>query len=271
MIPTIVYLNGEFLPEGKAVIPVTDRGFLFGDGVFTTIRIQEGHPEFLEQHLQKLVQDCELLGIVPPRISEENIHDLIRKNGADSGVWRLKIILSGGNSPELNLSKRSLGQLLMTLKPYGVSSSPCRLTVYPYPYNTPFGGIKSLAYLDRLRIADYAKKHGFDDALVLNYEGIMLETSIANLFWKVGQEVFYPDTSLSLYNGVTLQVLLGAMEKMDLKSWPVKAKLEEIPRDAQVFMCNSMKGFVPVISIGTKEFKRDLEFESNLRELSFGI
>lgn len=263
MTSTIVYLNGEFLPEGDAFVPVTDRGFLFGDGVFTTIKVRNGKPEFLDLHLQKLEHDCRLLGIVPQGISAEVIQKLIVKNGAETGVWRLKIMLTGGSGPGLDLSERS-GQLLMTLKPYVVKSSPCRLTIYPYPYSNPFGTIKSLAYLDRLRIGDYAVKHGFDDALVCDQDGVVLETSIANIFWKVGNEVFYPDSSLPLYHGVTLQVLLKAIEKIGVKSMPVKAKLEEIPRSSQIYICNSLKGVVPVVAIDGREYKRDLEFETAL-------
>ena len=86
---TIVYLNGEFFLEKNALIPATDRGFLFGDGVFRTIKIQEGHPQFWPQHLQKLKHDCEILGIIPPKISSEIIQELIDKNLAHKGTWRL--------------------------------------------------------------------------------------------------------------------------------------------------------------------------------------
>ncbi|HEV8052660.1 MAG TPA: aminotransferase class IV, partial [Parachlamydiaceae bacterium] len=155
---------------------------------------------------------------------------------------------------------------LMTVKPYAENLSPCRLTVYPHPYANSFGRIKSLAYLDRLRIADYALKQGFDDAVVQDHEGLILETSIANLFWKAGQEVYFPDSTLPLYQGITLQILLEIMGKMGLKTLPVKARIADISEGSQIFLCNSLKGIVPITSIESREFKRDLAFESNLRD-----
>jgi branched-subunit amino acid aminotransferase/4-amino-4-deoxychorismate lyase len=50
----IVYLNGKFIPESKAVIPITDHGFLYGDGVYETIRVYKGKPFLLSRHLLRL-------------------------------------------------------------------------------------------------------------------------------------------------------------------------------------------------------------------------
>lgn len=262
----IVYLNGTFLPEEHAFIPVTDRGFLFGDGAFSTIKLSAGRLEFLEPHLQKLGEQCERLGIIAQKVSRQTIRDLINKNHAQNGVWRLKISISGGTHPGLNLERRSAGQVLITLKPYSGHVSPCKLTCYPYPVNYPCSRLKSLAYLDRLWIADYALKHGFDDALVCDHSDLVLESSFANVFWRTGKEMFYPDSSLSVYEGVTLQMLHIAAENRGLKVYPLKAKLEAIPDEAQFYLCNSLKGLVPVLSIDEKLFQRDALFERVLQE-----
>ena len=260
----IVYLNGKFLSELEAFIPAADRGFLFGDGVFTTIKVVEGEPEFLGLHLEKWERDCKTLGIVPRRIARKVIDELIQKNEAQAGIWRLKILISGGEGPEFNLGKRSEGSLLMTLKPYKGQPSPCRLIVYPYPVCRPLAAIKTLAFADLLWMADYAVKQGYDDAIVCDPQGMILETSVANVFWRQGNNLFFPNLSLPLYPGITLQVILKIAEKMNLGIHPIKARLEEISTDAQFYLCNSMKGIVPVVSIGEKKFERDPSFENSL-------
>lgn len=265
MIESIVYLNGKFLPEKEATIPVSDRGFLFGDGIFTTIRVEDGRPEFLGLHLKKLIVDCEEVGIAPQEVSEEMVYRLIEKNHAENGVWRLKIIMTGGDGPGITLDKRS-GQFLMTIKPYGGFISPCRLVSYPHPISSPIGKFKSLAYLDRLWIADYASKQGFDDALVCNHAGKILETSIANVFWRKGNDLFFPDHSLSLYQGITLQMVLSAAERMGMNIFPVSVGLEEIPDEVQFYLCNSLKRMVPVAAIDEKSYARDLIFEEALQK-----
>lgn len=266
MMSPIVYLNGDFLPESNAFIPVTDRGFLFGDGIFTTLKVNEGHPEFLEQHLQRLEQQCSQLAIVAQKFSTEIIHELIIKNHAQQGAWKLKIIVSGG-ADGFDVEKRAPGQLLITLKPYLAQASPCRLTSYPHPICHPLAKVKSLSYLDRLWIADYALKHGFDDVLVRDHHGIVLETAFANLFWRVGENLFFPDSSLPLMQGVTLQVLLVAAGNVGLHLHPIQAKLQDIPPEAQLYLCNSLKGIVPVIAIDSKKINRDEAFENTLQEI----
>jgi 4-amino-4-deoxychorismate lyase len=261
---SIVYLNENFLPENEAFIPISDRGFLFGDGVFTTIKIKEGYPAFFERHIEKLARDCKMLGISPKTISEKTVRQLIEKNQANKGEWRLKIILSGGIGSELNLKNRSEGIILMILKPYKGNPSTMRLCCYPNPIFQPLGNVKSLAYLSRLAISDYAIKKGFDDALVLNSQGVILDTSIANFFWKTDKQLLYPDPMLEYYQGITLQVVLENVISLGYTINPIRMKLEEIPDDAFLYLCNSMKGVLPVISIGSKTYGRDEVFEHSI-------
>jgi 4-amino-4-deoxychorismate lyase len=253
--PSIVYLNDRFVPETEASIPVADRGFLFGDGVFTTIKVVEGYPEYLDLHLEKLKHDCHIRRIATKEVLGEMISELIERNGAKQGTWRLKIIFTVG-------SLTSNGQFLMSLKPYEGFASPCRLTWYPYPICHPFGQVKSLAFIERLQITHYANDKGFDDALVRDPHGIILETSVANIFWKVGEEIFYPDFALPLYQGITLGVLLERMEEMGLKSVPVKET--EIPDEAQLYLCNSLRGVIPVIAVDGKVYRRNESFEKKI-------
>src|ERR1700756_261441 len=102
---SIVYYNGQFLPEEAARIPCTDRGFLFGEGVFTTVRVQKGRAEWLTRHFERLKDHSRQLGIESPILDEKMVAQLIRENRAVDGIWRLKIVVT----------QRSL---LMLIKPY---------------------------------------------------------------------------------------------------------------------------------------------------------
>lgn len=262
-----VYLNGKFLPESEAVIPVTDRGFLFGDGIFTTIKVHQGAPKFLELHLKRLEEDCKAVGIRPQKVIEETIFKLIEINQAKEGVWRLKILMTGGDEPGINLAKREANQCLMTLKPYAGHPPICRLISYPEPICSPLSKFKSLSYLDRLWIANYASRYSYDDALVCDHAGRVLETSIANVFWKTGKNLFYPDNSLGYYQGITLQRVLEEAKHMGMNVCPVKVTLDEIPgEEVQFYICNSLKGVIPVTEIDGRLFSRNLDFEGVLKK-----
>ena len=66
----LVFLNGQFVPEAQALIPVSDRGFLYGDGLFETLRVVNGRPFRLAQHLERMMRGADFLKIRPPVYSE---------------------------------------------------------------------------------------------------------------------------------------------------------------------------------------------------------
>jgi len=238
---TTVFLNNQFIPENEARIPIEDRGFLFGDGVFTTIKVSNRNIELLDEHLERLRLQCQELHIIPPDIDKQWFQELIRLNEAFSGTWKLKIVITGGNEKALALPERSHGCLLITLEPYEVSEASVRLTVFPMPIVRPLSKLKSLSYLDRLCVADYAKNAGFDDALVLSPEGFVLETAFSNVFWRHAGRVYAPDPALPFLEGVTCQHYFKSLEQ------PVgyaKMCLDEMPGDAEFYSCNALKGIV---------------------------
>src|SRR5262245_40032202 len=103
-----IWLNGEFCLEKDAFIPVTDRGFLFGEGIFTTIRVHDGKCELFHLHLQRLQRQAEVLDFDWNSLNFESIAELIERNQAWKGVWRLKIIVTVREEEE----KRKTGHVL---------------------------------------------------------------------------------------------------------------------------------------------------------------
>lgn len=264
---SIVFFNGTFISEEKAVVSVFDRGFLFGDGVFTTLRVSEGVVENAVFHLNRLKSDAHALHISPPRIKEEWLRELILKNDAFTGTWRLKILITGGDSPQLALTPRPAGNLLMTLQPYQKNAGKSlRLTIYPEPVEHPSARIKSLSYLDRLMIKDYARQREFDDAIALTKEGFLLETSFSNLFWCVGNDFYTPAPELPLLFGVTITVIKEVIQSLGMRLHFVEAALNDIDELSQFFICNSLQGIYPAYAVGDRFFETDSRVEQGLKK-----
>jgi 4-amino-4-deoxychorismate lyase len=261
-----VLLNGSLLLEDQARIPVTDRGFLLGDGAFITMKVMNGRIEAFSRHISRLYAYCQGLQIFPPKIDLGGIQELISKNNADAGTWRLKIVVSGGNSPLLNLSPRSYGQCLVALKPYKNSKPETRLTLYPQVIQRPSSYFKTLSYLDRLFVAQYALDQGFDDALVLDANGHILEASFSNIFWRIDKTLFVIHSDLPFLDGVYLELIQQAARSMGMLIERVRESVESIPLNAHFFLCNSLKGISPVIALKHNELKRDIDFEKQLNE-----
>lgn len=263
MSSAIIFLNGKFLPASEACLPVTDRGLQFGDGIFTTIRVEEGRPEYLRLHLDRLKRHAQTLGITLPNFSPDAIEHLIDHNNAMKGTWRLKIVVTGGDQPFLSLKSRD-GHCFMVLQPYeAISHKNHRLCFFPYPLSRPTAKIKTLAYLDRLWVAQYALQNGYDDAVTLDCSGNILETSFSNLFWRIGDHLYIPDPNLPYLEGIMLYVVRRVAEKMGMEINFVQST--HIPEEAQVFLCNSLKHFCPVVQMAERSYALDPEWEAQLR------
>src|SRR6187401_2889926 len=90
----LAFLNGQIVPENEAVVPVNDRGFLYGDGLFETIRVCHGRAFRLAQHLERLARGAEFLKIKPPFAPaqlQQHAQDLIAQNQTTEAILRLTL------------------------------------------------------------------------------------------------------------------------------------------------------------------------------------
>lgn len=248
---------------------MSDRGFLFGDGIFTTTKVSDGVVEGYFLHLNRLTQQCEELLIRPPTIEDRCIKELIAKNKAQNGSWRLKILATGGCEPFKGTLESRSSSLLITLKRDTQISSaarPLKLGMFFQPLAAPVSTLKTLSYLDRLLVKSQAIKQGWDDCITQTEQGVILETSSCNVFWKSHNMIFTPDSSLPLLQGISLRICLEAFRQMGLTIVPCKSRLEDLSCQNQFFVCNSVMGPHPVACVDQNFFSTDPQFLIRLRE-----
>ena len=250
----IAYVDGEFVADNERAIAVSDRGFLFGEGDFTTIRVHHGFVEFFDAHVRRLENNCRELGIKPPKISFEEASALITRNHAVEGCWRLKIIVTGGQSPSDEGGGRAHGHLVMVIEEYCQPQESVSLGVCSFSIASPLAHIKSLSYLDRLWIKAKMENFGVDDLIVTTSGGIMLETTFSNIFWVKDECLFTPATTLPLLPGIALTSILGVADSLEFNIREVESRIKDIPSDASVCLCNSLTGIRPVRTIEGKKF-----------------
>jgi len=261
----VIYLFGDYLDEREAKIDVLNRGFLFGDGVFTTFVVEDGSIFFLDEHLKRLHDQAGILGIEAPKIDKEEVKKFVLANNADKGVWKIKMILNSNRGEEASIAPR-LGGLIMIIKPVlPLVKGKTKLICFPEPVVEPLAKIKTLSYVNRFWIKEYALEHKADDCLVKDHLDHVLETSFANLFWIHKEFLFYPDTNLSYLAGITLQQIVKCAKKMGLTPKPGKYKEEHL-LDSFVYLCSSTTGIVPIHYLGSHAFEIDLKLERKLNE-----
>lgn len=262
----ICFLKDQFVEEKKALVPAVDRGFLFGDGVFTTVLVEDGRVVFIDDHLNRLEDHARKIGIEPPNIHLDVISELIKKNRATSGRWRLRITMTGGNNPEIYLPTRQMGQFLMLLRPIpNAPKDPLSLCVYPERVSTPLAKIKTLSYLNRVWLRDFAIKKGFHDSLILDPDQYVLEGSMANLFWIQKKNFYFPSKKLPYLMGITLEYLIRAARVLGFNVKEEKATLGDL-KGSSLFLSCSLLGFHPISKIENQTFKRNTSIETSLKK-----
>lgn len=257
-----VLWNGECVGEEEALLPFNERAFLYGDGVFTTLLVADGMICFLKEHLAHFASDCAALQISPPEINPQHLADLIYSNNALTGEWRLKIYVTGGRAESLDLPKGRRGITFATLTQYKREEQKgCRLKTFPQAISGPLTLYKTMAYLERLYMKQYAVDNGCDDVLVASPEGYLMDASFSNLFWTDGSSLYVPSIEMNYQVGVTIGILI-AQAKM-----PViygKWTLGDLPDNASLYRCNSLMGVQAVTQVDERMFVGNKSFENSI-------
>ena len=178
-----VWLNGALLPAADARIDPADRGFTLGDGVFETIRAVAGKPAYLDRHLARLRHGAMVLGIEIPSTDdalETALHDVA--GGQDCA---LRLTLTRGPAPRGVLpSGPCQSTILITAGTLPAPLPPARvMTALTTRRNehSPLSRIKSLNYGDSILARREAAAQGFDDALLLNTRGNIVEATASTI------------------------------------------------------------------------------------------
>jgi branched-chain amino acid aminotransferase len=167
-------LDGHIASAAETYIPVTDEGLLRGDGVFEVIRVYDGVPFALGDHLTRIEHSAANLRLeLPPGgVLREEALELVARRGG-SGDWALRIVVTRG------------GRRLLLTEPLPPSSASESITlgVVTYSPTRVLDGIKSLSYAGNMLASRLAKERGFDEALLVTPHGRVLEAPTSSIFW----------------------------------------------------------------------------------------
>lgn len=224
----VVYLNGEWLDAEQARVPVNDRGFLFGDVVYESIRLLHGRYFRFDQHYHRLAEAAALLRIPLPTCAEliAAAAELARRNALREAVLRVTLTRGpggrglgtiGAGPPNLLLTLRDLGDDWRAKASRGWRVITAR-TPHPASGRLPLplkGQFRLHAIMARLEADDAAA----DDALLLSLDGHIAEGTSWNIFWRQGQHLFTPALDVGILAGLTRQLILRIATELDM---PVK-------------------------------------------------
>jgi branched-chain amino acid aminotransferase len=250
--PAFVWINDELVPLSQARVSVEDRGFLYGDGFFETLRAEDGRVLFLQEHLHRLKASAQAFRInFPDKVPwEDRLTRLLAANGLQQGTAAVKILLSRGEATGLGLPPSLSPTLVIWARPY-LPPSPEEyeagwpVVVFPERRTTFIGGHKSLNYLFYLAARQYALDQGTKEALILEADGLVSEGAATSLI-LARQDRFLTPAASSALPGVTSAVLARALHRQGRNLEQERLQLSQVQEADGLWLANSPMGVMPV-------------------------
>src|SRR3989338_8417188 len=241
------YLNGNIVDEAEAKISIYDRSYLYGEGVFETLRCYDAKPAFLPRHFRRLQNNCASLQI-PLHIKIEKLGEEVQKllnaNGQKEAVVRLTISCEGaafgiqkpsGMKTNLSIFSRPL-QIDPKIYETGVEVAIPNSVINDAPQ---LAGIKSTNYLVKMKARDEAAVLGVHESLLINEKGYIIEGSRTNLFSVKNGVVLTPPLSDGLLPGITREVLIEIIRKKNIPFEEVHFTREMLKEVDELFLTGS--------------------------------
>lgn len=256
----IVFFNGRFIPEAEAVVPITDRGLLYGDGLFETIRVMNGHPLWWRRHFDRLQQGVAFLKLTVPWALEK-LHgfanELIGQNKMPECV--LRITLTRGSGPR-GYSPRGATNptLAMTLHPIPSRPIATRLVTATFrvPSNDPLARFKTANKLVQVLARSEAEERGADEALLLNADGHVAEATASSIFWIEHGEIRTTPLSEGALPGITRGLVLGLCAQRNVRASEQPLRPEQLSRADGAFLTNSGTGITAASELDGKPLRQ---------------
>lgn len=239
-----------------ASVDLSDRGFQYGDGVFTTLSVQHGNPLFLDRHLNRLERDCLQVGIPPPdRASlKDDLHSLI--TGQQEAIIKIIITRGAGGRGYRFPEKMSPTRIVSLYPPAiyppqytseGIDVCYCRLRL---GINPVLAGLKHMNRLEQIMArSELSNAPDMIEGLLLDYEGNLVEGTMSNLFLVSGARILTPLLDRCGVSGVMRSIIMTGAAELNLSVQETRLTPEDITGASEVFLTNSIIGIWPVRSI----------------------
>lgn len=256
--PEYVYLNNKLVAAEKATISVYDHGFLYGDGIFETMRAYEGKVFCQEEHLTRLFNSANLICLKMPWSKVElakAICATIEKNQLASAYVRLTV--SRGKGP-LGLDPRLCPEpsLVIMARPFmakqeiyeaGVKVVTVETRrISPQALNPQ---IKSMNFLNNILAKIETISTGAFEGIMLNYESWITEGTVSNIFIIKGNRILTPSAQSGILMGITRNTVIALAVNLGLLVQETLLTKDDLYRAEEVFLTNSSGEVIPVVQV----------------------
>ncbi|TKS62238.1 MAG: hypothetical protein EWM73_02653 [Nitrospira sp.] len=255
-----IYLNDRFVREEEAVVSVFDHGFLYGDGVYETIRSYGSRIFMRDQHLARLRRSADAIGLtipIPDHRWPALLHEAMTRNdvGHERTDAYLRITISRGTgdigldpalcpTPTVVIMTKPLHPPPLEQYRIGVN-----LIVARTRRNLPSAlspQIKATNFLNNILAKREAIAAGAFDSILLNWESRLTECTVSNLFFVRAGRLCTPALACGLLDGITRNIVLSLAREAQIPVDEGSFGIESIHKADECFLTNTSMEVMPV-------------------------
>lgn len=255
-----VYIDGRIVDPESAQVSVFDRGFLYGDSVYETLRVYRGVPFAFDEHVQRLFASGERIGFALPW-SAAQLRAACQMTLAAAGLEDayLRVVATRGSGaigldPGLAIDPRLIVMVLelppMPAELYGNGRSAWLVSVQRNIKQALDPQAKTGNYMNSILAAGEAKARGADEAIMLDFEGHVAEGSSANVFALVDDVWCTPPADGRILSGITRATLLAVCTREGIATNERVLMPEDLERASEIFISSSVREIVPIVLLG---------------------
>jgi len=223
----MIFLNDRLVHEKKAVISVFDHGFLYGDGIYETLRVYNGVVFMIDEHIERLERSASMIRLRLPMNREmikRAVYRTIRANGLTDAVVRISV--SRGEGP-IGLDPALCPKPTFVIIAYPFKGHP-RINyqkgvkvIIPGIRRNYKGAIdpriKSLNFLNNILARIETKERGGFEAIMLNYRGYIAEGTISNVFFVKNDILCTPSVDVGILDGITRRLIIEIAQQKGME------------------------------------------------------
>jgi branched-chain amino acid aminotransferase len=270
-----IFLNKNIVPESEALVSVYDHGFLYGDGIYETMRAYNGVVFMLEKHLERLRRSASLTKLSIPETGfiTDAVSRTIEANKLSDAYVRVTV--SRGKGPiglDPDLCKEPTFVVIAELfreYPGHLYSNGVKLVIAKTRRNLVSAinpRIKSLNFLNNIFAKMEAKERGAYEAIMLNADGMIAEGTVCNIFFVKDNVLCTPASEVGVLDGITRELVISLAKKSGLSVSEGRFYPDDLYSASEVFFTNTTSEIMPVSQVELVTYKPG-KVAKSLREL----
>jgi len=251
-----IWINGQFVTADKACVSPLDRGFLYGDGIFETMRIYDGVPFRWDWHIERMAASARALEIKwdgNAKKLKDTVSELARKNKLKNAYLRITVsrgIYTGDLGFNQDMEPTTVIFVDKLNAPsYDDYEKGIAATVVPHPWTSPMAAHKSISYLPYLAARNKARIAGAREAILTDSAGRLTEGATSNVFIVLGDRVFTPPADGSILGGVARRVVIASLKDLNIRLEEDYVTGGDAAGADEIFITNSIIEVLPITKL----------------------